>query len=131
MSEDCRGEFVCFFFLYFMLVFFATSDILNISEREVSCMTTTIVKWGNSRGIRLPKPFLENLNLSDNDEVDIITENNAIIIKKSVKRQHKSIKQRLEEFHGKDIQTILKEADEGNEQPALVDWGKPVGEELW
>jgi len=30
-------------------------------------MTTTIVKWGNSRGIRLPKPFLEGLDLKDND----------------------------------------------------------------
>ena len=94
-------------------------------------MTTTIVKWGNSRGIRLPKPFLESLNLSDNDAVDILTENNTIIIKKSANRQHKTMKQRLEEFHGKDIETILKEADASTERPIMVDWGKPVGEEVW
>ena len=41
-------------------------------------MTTTIVKWGNSRGVRLPKPFLEGLNLKDNDAVDITTDNNTI-----------------------------------------------------
>ena len=94
-------------------------------------MTTTIVKWGNSRGIRLPKPFLESLNLSDNDAVDVVTENNTIIIRKSVNRQHKTMKQRLEEFHGKDIETILREADASNEHPVMVDWGKPVGEEIW
>ena len=94
-------------------------------------MTTTIVKWGNSRGIRLPKPFLENLNLTDNDTVDVFTDNGSIIIKKSVRYQHKTLKQRLEEFHGKDLETILKDADESNEKPIMIDWGKPVGEEVW
>ena len=94
-------------------------------------MTTTIVKWGNSRGIRLPKPFLENLNLKDNDTVDILTDNDSIIIKKSLKYRHKTLKQRLEEFHGKELETILREADESNEKPGLIDWGKPVGEEVW
>jgi len=94
-------------------------------------MTTTIVKWGNSRGIRLPKPFLESLDLKDNDTVDIITDNGAIVIKKSEKYQYKTLKQRLEEFHGKDLETILEEADENNERPVMVDWGKPEGEEIW
>ena len=94
-------------------------------------MTTTIVKWGNSRGIRLPKPFLESLNLSDNDIVDITTENNTIIIKKAINFQQKTLKQRLEEFHGKDIETILKEADENSECPMMVDWGEPEGGEIW
>jgi antitoxin MazE len=90
-------------------------------------MTTTIVKWGNSRGIRLPKPFLENLNLKDNDTVDIFTDSDAIIIKKSVSR-HKSLRQRVEEFYGKDFETVLKENPYEFEE---VDWGKPVGDEVW
>jgi len=94
-------------------------------------MTTAIVKWGNSRGIRLPKPFLESLDLKDNDTVDILTENNRIIIQKSSKFQRKTLKERLEEFHGKDLETILNEADENTESPVMVDWGKPVGEEVW
>ena len=94
-------------------------------------MTTTIVKWGNSRGVRLPKPFLENLNLKDNDSVDVLIDNDTIVIKKSAKRQHKSLKQRLEEFHCKDLKTILREADESDGKPAMIDWGKPVGEEVW
>ncbi|MDR1687880.1 MAG: AbrB/MazE/SpoVT family DNA-binding domain-containing protein [Clostridiales bacterium] len=94
-------------------------------------MTTTIVKWGNSRGIRLPKPFLENLNLKDNDVVDVFADSETIIIKKSLTDRHKTLTQRLEEFYGKDIESILKEADESIEQPIVVDWGKPVGEEVW
>jgi len=89
-------------------------------------MTTTIVKWGNSRGIRLPKPFLESLNLKENDAVDVLTENGKIIIQKS--NQRKTLKQRVEEFYGKDFETVLKE---NLYEFKEVDWGKPVGEEIW
>ena len=44
---------------------------------------------------------------------------------------HKTLKQRLEEFHGKDLEIILKEADESNVKPTMIDWGKPEGEEVW
>lgn len=91
-------------------------------------MTTTIVKWGNSRGIRLPKPFLESLNLKDNDVVDVLTDNGTIIIKKSVNHQHKTLKQRVEEFYGKDFETVLKENPYEYEE---MDRGEPVGEEIW
>ncbi len=92
-------------------------------------MTTRIVKWGNSRGIRLPKPFLESLNMKDNDSVDVITENGTIIIKKSTsQRQHKTLKQRVEEFYGKDFETALKENPYEYEE---LDWGEPVGGEIW
>jgi len=91
-------------------------------------MTTTIVKWGNSRGVRLPKPFLESLNLKDNDAVDILSEKDTIIIKKSLKPFHKTLKQRVEEFYGKDFETVLKENLYEYEE---MDWGKPVGEEIW
>jgi len=89
-------------------------------------MTTTIVKWGNSRGIRLPKPFLESLDLKDNDVVDIVTNNGKIIIQKSY--QHKTLRQRVEEFYGKDFETIVKEAPYESTE---MDWGDPVGDEIW
>ena len=94
-------------------------------------MTTAIVKWGNSRGIRLPKPYLESLGLKDNDMVDVLTENGTIVIRKSEKHHHKTLKQRLEEFHGEDLETILKKADESDDMPVMIDWGKPVGDEVW
>ena len=89
-------------------------------------MTTTIVKWGNSRGIRLPKPFLDNLDLKDNDEVDVITDNEKMIIKKS--RPHKTLKQRVEEFYGKDFETVIQENPCEFKE---LDWGEPSGDEIW
>jgi Growth regulator len=89
-------------------------------------MTTTIVKWGNSRGVRLPKPFLESLDLKDNDIVDIIAEDGKIIIQKS--HQSKTLKQRVEEFYGKDFDAVVKENPYEFEE---IDWGSPVGEEIW
>lgn len=91
-------------------------------------MTTAIVKWGNSRGIRLPKPFLEGLGLKENDTVDVLAEDNRIIIQKSAKIQRKSTRQRVEEFYGKDFETVLKEHPYEFEE---VDCGQPVGTEIW
>ena len=43
-------------------------------------MTTTISKWGNSQGLRVPKDVMKDLNLSVGDKVKISTENHKIII---------------------------------------------------
>ena len=88
--------------------------------------TTTIAKWGNSQAIRLPKPFLESLDLKDNDTVELLLHNDQIIIQK--KYQHKTLKQRIEEFHGKDFETVVKE---NLYEFKEMDWGQPVGEEIW
>ena len=47
-------------------------------------MTASVVQIGNSRGIRLPKNILRELNIED--EVEMIVHNNALIIK-SVERK--------------------------------------------
>jgi len=87
-------------------------------------MQTNVVKWGNSHGIRLPKAFLQNIKLSENDPVDISLENDKIIIKKIDQKNHKPIKQRLMEFYGNDYEKYLS-------PQAEIDWGKPVGNEAW
>ncbi|MDR1205077.1 MAG: AbrB/MazE/SpoVT family DNA-binding domain-containing protein [Peptococcaceae bacterium] len=82
-------------------------------------MQTTIVKWGNSQGIRLPKLLLDSVNLSYNDEVDIIVENNSLIMKKAEKRNpYKTIQERFKDFNGE-------------YEPIEINWGTPVGEEIW
>jgi antitoxin MazE len=55
-------------------------------------MVTTIVKWGNSQGIRLPKSFLQNIHLSENDTVDVLLENDGIVIKKQRGKVHRTTK---------------------------------------
>jgi antitoxin MazE len=62
--------------------------------------TTNIVRWGNSRGVRLPKPLLDSVHLSDNDAVEITTEGDSIIIKKAAGRKHRTLKERLAGFDG-------------------------------
>jgi antitoxin MazE len=91
-------------------------------------MTATIVKWGNSRGIRIPKPFLENLNMNDNDTVEITVNNNEIIIRKQENRKHKTLKERIESFYGEDFNTVV---DSNLYEYDELDWGPPVGKEQW
>ncbi|MDR0642427.1 MAG: AbrB/MazE/SpoVT family DNA-binding domain-containing protein [Treponema sp.] len=87
-------------------------------------MTTAIVKWGNSQGIRLPKAFLQNINISENDMVDVLVENEAIVIKKIYGKKHRTTKERLVDFYGQDIVNITNEQEE-------MDWGKSTGKEIW
>jgi len=86
-------------------------------------MQTTIVKWGNSQGIRLPKAFLQNINIAENDPVDVILEKEQIIIKKSNVKIHKTTKERLIEFYGPEYNKKHKPQKE-------IEWGNPVGKEL-
>lgn len=80
-------------------------------------MNATIQKWGNSQGIRLPKKILEYVNMSEGEEVEITTQDEAIIIKRA----------------GGKRQTIqeLFEGYDGDYTPEEVDWGEPVGGEVW
>jgi antitoxin MazE len=87
-------------------------------------MQTMIVKWGNSQGIRIPKVFLENINVSENEPVDITLENEKIIIKKASSKKHKTTKERLMEFYGMDF------AQNSIEQKE-INWGEPIGKEIW
>ena len=87
-------------------------------------MQTTVVKWGNSHGIRLPKAFLQDIKIFENDPVDITLENEKIVIKKIHQNEHKTIKQRLYDFYGEKFEQKSIPQKE-------MDWGKPVGNEIW
>ena len=87
-------------------------------------MQTTIVKWGNSQGIRIPKAFLQSAQIAENDPVDVTLENEKIIITKSTEKKHKTTRERLIEFYGEDFEQI-------KDQQEIIDWGGPVGKEIW
>ena len=63
-------------------------------------MITTIQKWGNSQGVRLPKTILDVLFLKENDSVEIMTENDTIIIKKATRKRRakKSLEERFADY---------------------------------
>jgi antitoxin MazE len=87
-------------------------------------MQATIVKWGNSHGIKIPTTFLKNMHISENDTVDIVLSDEKIIIKKIKYTKHKTTKQRLIEFYGINF-------DKEHAEQKEMDWGKPVGKEIW
>ncbi len=80
-------------------------------------MESKIQKWGNSNGVRIPKVFLDALDLKKDDLVDIKKEEDKIIITK-IKREKVSLKERIEKYDG----------------PNLCEeftWDDKVGKEIW
>ena len=49
----------------------------------MNTINTNICRWGNSRGIRLPKAILDIVGFKDDDEVSLTVDNGSIIIKKA------------------------------------------------
>ena len=83
-------------------------------------MLTNIQRWGNSQGVRIPKPILDELFLQENDQVEIVADKNTIIIKKAARKRR--AKKSLEELFA---------GYTGNYKCEELDTGKPVGKEVW
>ena len=45
-------------------------------------MYATIQKWGNSQGLRIPKPLLDALGIHENDRVELLSDHDSITIRK-------------------------------------------------
>lgn len=80
-------------------------------------MEVAIKRWGNSQGIRIPKEFIEALNISFDTPLNMEVEDERIVISKSFR--HKSLEERVKES-GKPLK-FSKE----------INWGTPVGNEVW
>ena len=89
-------------------------------------METTIQKWGNSQGLRIPKALLDAVGLRENDRVELIQTDDGIQIRKVSAAQHRSLEERLAAFYGKNPAELGRLDAEPE-----VDWGRPVGEESW
>ena len=87
-------------------------------------MEAVVRKWGNSLGIRIPKAFLQDIQITENDPVDVLLEKEKIVIKKRSARKHKTTRERIKEFYGTEFFEKLTPQEE-------IDWGKPVGKEIW
>ena len=80
-------------------------------------MTTSIQKWGNSQGVRIPKMLLDAVKWSENEEVTITVYDGKLIIEKA-KKEKESIMELFENY-------------EEEYTPEEVDWGKREGKEVW
>ena len=76
-------------------------------------MQTTITKWGNSLGLRLPRHLAEEAQLVEGATVSLEFEDGSIKVTPTRKRFK------------------LSELLRGEKRTAEFDWGKPVGNEDW
>ena len=82
-------------------------------------MHAKIQKWGNSQGLRLAKNLLADAQLGVGDEVDISVKDGIMIVTPAKRIRGR---QKL-----KDLVARIPE----NYKTREVDWGEPVGKEVW
>ncbi len=76
-----------------------------------------IQKWGNSQGIRIPRYILDAVQFRTDETVEIDVTDGKIVIRKAAAKK-KSIEELFEGFDG-----VYNEKE--------LDWGPPVGKEVW
>ncbi|MFL6798157.1 MAG: AbrB/MazE/SpoVT family DNA-binding domain-containing protein [Xanthobacteraceae bacterium] len=83
-------------------------------------MKTEFVKWGNSLALRVPSAFAKELGVSEGKRAEMTIESGALIIKVAKPRGRR--RYQLEEL----IVGITPETYHRD-----IDWGGPVGNEVW
>lgn len=81
-------------------------------------MTTTIQKWGNSQGVRIPKIVLDTVKWTENEKIIILVEGDQLVIKKADENKRENIKELFADY-------------KGEYEPTEIDWGESEGEEIW
>jgi antitoxin MazE len=76
-------------------------------------MAVTLQKWGNSVGVRLPKPMLEQVGLKEGAQVDVQVEGDHLVVRR------KQLK----------LADLLAQCKPEN-RPETIDFGPPVGREI-
>jgi len=82
-------------------------------------MLTKVQKWGNSQGLRLSRQILEDVQISVGEEVDVVVRDGTIVVAPVKRVRGKHSLRRL-------VARIPKEY-----RVEELDWGKPVGKEVW
>ena len=80
-------------------------------------MRTRIVKWGNSLGLRIPKPFAEEVRVTEGSVVDLSMEDGNLVIKVT----------KPDEV---DLEDLLDGITDENIH-SEIDTGDAVGGEIW
>jgi antitoxin MazE len=79
-------------------------------------MTTSVAKWGNSLGLRLPKTVAQAAQLEEGDQVEITVQKGAIVIRPS--KPAYSLRQLVAKITPRN-------------RHGESDWGPPAGRESW
>jgi antitoxin MazE len=82
-------------------------------------MITRIQKWGNSQGLRLGRQVLEDGCISVGDDFDVAARDGMIVIAPARRIRGKV-----------SLQELVSRIPE-NYRSEEMDWGKPLGKEVW
>ncbi|MCL2089056.1 MAG: AbrB/MazE/SpoVT family DNA-binding domain-containing protein [Oscillospiraceae bacterium] len=82
--------------------------------------TAKVSAWGGSIGIRIPKSVIEQIGISDKSTVSLkVLNGKELLVSPMPIKEKKTLAQLFEEYPG----------DYMNEEE--LDWGEPVGDEVW
>jgi antitoxin MazE len=79
-------------------------------------MNAVVAKWGNSLAVRLPRHLAADARLSEGTRIDMHIEGGALVVRPA--RPRYTLKELLEGY----------KPEHRHEE---VDWGPPVGKEVW
>lgn len=78
-------------------------------------MKVSVNRWGNSKGIRLPKAVTEALDIEENDSLNIEIKDGAVILSKPKKEI--TIEEMFKDYKGGSFQAEIQEFEpKGNEK---------------
>ncbi len=80
-------------------------------------MKVIVKKWGNSAAVRIPAAIMETAKFSLEQPVDVRAEDGRVVIEPVKRNEY-------------DIEKLIKSINKENCH-SLVDFGKPVGREVW
>ena len=81
-------------------------------------MTVRVQKWGNSLGVRIPKAVAIRSRIREGSELNVVYDEagGGRVV--------------LQPVNIPSLKELLAGIEPGD-QPELVDWGQPVGKEVW
>jgi len=85
-----------------------------------SNMKVEFLKWGNSLALRVPKAFAEEIGAVAGKPAEMTAENGTLVVKVAKRRRRRRY----------NLENLINGITEENRHPE-VDWGPPVGNEVW
>jgi antitoxin MazE len=80
-------------------------------------MIKKVQKWGNSLGVRLPRAVTKEARIEAGSEVDVQLVKGEIVLRPVRRKKY-------------NLADMLAQIDPDN-LPEKIDWGPPVGKEVW
>jgi antitoxin MazE len=83
-------------------------------------MRGKVSRWGNSLAVRIPKAIADEAGVDVDDAIEIHVRDSKIFLEPANRRQRGDLT----------LDELLDQIPEGSEDEEL-DWGPPVGKEIW